>query len=122
MLDTELLLKVKEQILREPERFDMDDFAIQREGCGTVCCIAGWAYWLKHGFHMHANMPHFKAGADAIGIDEGSAGDLFEYGLWPAEWVDLYDEADDDAERAAVAASLIDEVVKRKSVWWAPNE
>lgn len=39
----EKLLKVKEQILQEPEQFDMYLWGYDYDThCSTACCIAGW--------------------------------------------------------------------------------
>ena len=35
------ILKVRELILANPERFDMKDWEVERD-CGTVRCIGGW--------------------------------------------------------------------------------
>jgi hypothetical protein len=49
-MNVELLLKVKQAILDEPARLNMDNFLKssdyyhdQEPACGTVGCIAGWA-------------------------------------------------------------------------------
>lgn len=62
MANTELLTKVRDKIVSEPETFDMNDwfkvdtselevgrhlFALNELPCGTTMCIAGWATMLS---------------------------------------------------------------------------
>ncbi len=122
MLDTELLLKVKEQILLEPERFDME-FYVERRKCGAVCCIAGWAHKLKYGRHMPKGRfmsVNTASGARALGLSLDEADALFFSTNWPIDWQRRWENEWGDApEQALVAAALIDQVIKRGGVWWA---
>ncbi len=45
VLNTQLLLKIKKQILSDPKSFNMGTWRSEHK-CGTTMCIAGWAITL----------------------------------------------------------------------------
>jgi hypothetical protein len=115
-LNVELLLKVKDQILREPSRFNMGYWGW--ESCGTTCCIAGLAHiidCLDRGVEpWDPNEPYFDPDdvAGALGIGEHEKQDRLFYATeWPGEFQMRYEEAQTREERARVAADYIDHVV-----------
>lgn len=42
-LNVPLLTKVLDHITAHPEEHDQRSWAIRKDGCGTACCVAGWA-------------------------------------------------------------------------------
>lgn len=58
-MNTELLRKVQRAILREPKRYDQNDWHGGKEeispdgSCGTVGCIAGWACAIEVGLPQY---------------------------------------------------------------------
>ncbi len=130
MLDTALLLKVKDQILKQPERFHMGAYVNYDDAdCATTHCLAGWAYFFKHDMHMQIdpgsdNQYGERLGAEALGITEAESSVLFYDWRWPLAYSLKYREVgygdpSIDAEKGArIAADLIDEVVER-GIWWA---
>lgn len=42
-MNVELLQRIKQAILAEPRRLNMEVFFYESEECGTIMCIAGWA-------------------------------------------------------------------------------
>lgn len=98
--NAELAYKVLDHIDAHPESWDQEDW-YRKEACGTVACFAGWAVEFErydvalseeqtatldvpaHRFGRHvvgaAGRRTFRdAAAEALGIDDGQADDLFE--------------------------------------------
>lgn len=138
-LNIELLTKIKEQILREPERFDMSCFFDEEDDpfppftddgsyCGTSACIGGWAIFLSD---KKLNSPgeHMDDKAQALlGFPKRELTSLFYANCWPEdlrdEYYSLHRERDklslskrsehsrgDARSRSVVAARVIDRVI-----------
>lgn len=134
-MNVELLRKVKEHILDEPQRLDMSMFGQRTEGemappCGTTACIAGWAVILSDPKLFTVDIEEFddvlsdayKTGRELLRITPGQARRLFFVGGWPLtfkEKMRYLDMSDYDGTygtaglavlkaRAAVAAERID--------------
>lgn len=111
-MNKELLLKVKEQILREPKQFLMEDWFTNQDGldhsyngdrpdgdlikapyiipnCGTAACIAGWALSLAVGTNPKDTSRHFsyynesREASSRLDIDKETGKKLFFFSLWP---------------------------------------
>jgi hypothetical protein len=94
-MNVELLLKVKQAILDEPARMNMEVFVDDSDGyinldhqpaCGTVGCIAGWAVLLDHvgrDSSPEGIMKAYKAVADKSVEDEAHK----VLGLGPAQYM-----------------------------------
>lgn len=100
-MNVELLLKVKEQILKEPPLFDMTTWSAKTP-CGTSHCIGGWALSLYEG--VDKNIPY----EEALEIAWTEAGRLFYKDSWPDGLRTDYYLASTDDQRAEVAARRID--------------
>ena len=129
-MNKKLLRDIKAHILAEPDAFRMDTYS-----CGTAHCIAGWAVHL-HGMTVSNTdsapslqrvngRPVGDVAAELLEITPSEAVGLFNIEDWPEHFVDAYDRVSDEhsahprAERAAVAASLIDDVLDKGSVYFA---
>lgn len=128
MLNTELLLKVKEQILKEPLQFIMGNwFQTKHEivqepipNCGTAACIAGWAIAIhnqmnpakacaavsNHEFKWHSS----EFIADDILDPKGdiTVSNLFYVDRWPYQLAFDFRNSEDPVRRAQLAAQAID--------------
>src|SRR5207249_11499573 len=95
-MNKELLLKVKEQILKEPRQFvirawyskhpiDKDGslwVGVEVPNCGTAACIAGWAIALYDKTSpLHAVGGHQTA-AEYLDLHYNEAGELFYHEQW----------------------------------------
>jgi hypothetical protein len=102
-----LLRKVQEKIRTEPEAYDQATYG-RIDGCGTACCIAGWACILSGKYSVRASAwssvavfygtalgEHTYASAGAgklLGLNAAEADILFasDAGRWPepfgSEW------------------------------------
>ncbi len=112
-MNVELLLRVKEQILAEPSRFEMytwfaditDD--ITGVTCGTAACIGGWAWQLSGNrsddwFGSHQIMEELQLNGDQM--DK-----LCLISCWPVELSNRYNDASENSLLAAqIAAERID--------------
>ncbi len=129
MLDTKLLLEIKDRILAEPHLFDIGEWSEERP-CGTVCCLAGWAYLLKHGSLITEDQtgpPYLtfsERGAATLGLDRYQGNGLFHVSSWPDPYrtrmlaaYQTNDNAQCRRDQALVAAELIDAIVDR-GIWW----
>lgn len=136
----ERLREVREVILVEPERFVMaryfddptkrhgldvevdqpPDYDLFEPGCGTACCIAGWAIALearREGETAQNLVNRLGKGyctwaaADVLRLDRYGAERLFSVANWPAPERKQYcdgDAAEAAAEAAAAGAAVID--------------
>lgn len=136
-MNKELLLKIKEQILREPKQFVMGTwftpFPADSDGgdlwdnikvpnCGTAACIAGWAIALHEG-----KAPSEVTGAiikaenylikaeNYLDIEMEDAEDLFYADHWDNDLQDRWDFAKSLEERAQIAAERIDQFIAERS-------
>lgn len=132
-MNKELLLKVKDQILKEPKQFFMGSwFSTQFDAskpiwpvpnCGTSACIAGWAVALNAKKNPNLMAEHYNATHDSIESDAmqaleisyQDAQDLFFASYWPMDLRDRYQEMEykDNApeELAKIAAERIDRFI-----------
>lgn len=127
-MNVELLNRVKQHILEEPRRLDMDtikckvDPTLEKNPpCGTVGCIAGWATILSPDFERKIS-PEWENEQELLGISQEQAYRLFTEpkfrlirgeGLgWPADLADAYRVANTAKERAEVTARRIDRFIE----------
>lgn len=127
----ERLRRVREIILAQPERFDMGSFFddqtkglgamppnydLLEPGCGTACCIAGWAIGLEaqrmggvaRDCIIRLGKGSYSATAASIlGMDTVDAERLFFPHLWPLTQRDLYNTGN-ATDRAMAGAAVID--------------
>lgn len=130
-----LLQRIKEHIMEEPRRLDMNHIMIDltKKGdhgtrwwqlvhteadeppCGTVGCISGWATYLTTG----QKATTLNNGKRALKLDGDQADRLFaeprytETHLgWPKNFADRYMEARTPRERAVVTCERIDHFIK----------
>lgn len=120
-MNKELLLKIKEQILKEPTRFYMGDW---NYNCGTAHCIGGWASVLSGRTPLSA-IESFRGGtseqqiaAELLRLDYTTASALFHVSSWPPTFKNAYyviEDKDDRTNRnqalAEVAAQRIDHFI-----------
>ena len=117
------LLRVKERILAEPERYDQDRY-VNPDICGTSCCIAGWVVrndvspsrWkaiLKEE-EVRNRFEWWEYACKGLGIHKYHATGLFcvaEH--WPEPFRSQFDSAITPAERAAAGAARIDAFIAK---------
>lgn len=128
MLNVELLLKVRDHIIRNPLQLDMSTFW-DRDACGTVGCIAGWTVAIGYGRHVADHI--FDNGDPAtegiperacclLGIHEYQSTPLFYVKHWPLDLRSEYfrfrlDESLSESEPLdAQFASLIADLTARR--------
>jgi hypothetical protein len=116
-MNKELLLKVKEQILREPRQFQMDAFFTARDAdtpnCGTAACIAGWA------IAIHLAKQPSRARRELVGdyatyaseILGHNADRLFYLDEWPDHLYERWLKSESTDECAQIAAEAIDDFI-----------
>lgn len=102
----------------EPDRFKLPE-------CGTVGCIAGWAYVLarpdlekdpnfKLSLRSGGSINIASYGAKDLGITQGiKPFELFYVDYWPQPWVDNYRNAKTQKERAKIVCEIIDEFIRQ---------
>jgi hypothetical protein len=128
-MNVELLLKVKEQILKEPAQFQMawiftrhivDSYTdIDRDkipNCGTAACIAGWAISIHRGMTpkqvSDSEIGGWEDAQELLGIGRGWADELFNVERWPTGYKEAWYESDTLEDRAQVAADRIDDFIR----------
>jgi hypothetical protein len=77
------LIKVKELILEEPEKFDMRVFSLYVKDCGTARCIGGW---LAHLMNKRGHNPIYMTKYYTRGGEKNNGGiylDSLFYADWP---------------------------------------
>lgn len=129
-MNVELLLKVKEAILEEPKRIDMDTWANEDETvpCGTVGCIYGWGQALATGLRGIAVWDFIKKDPsykNIFGVDIptspqapfdltfAQAQRLYYVNHWPARFrAALNRHLEQTPEYAQVVADRIDHFIK----------
>lgn len=120
MLNIKMLKRIKKQILKNPESFDMYN-TINKEGCQTVGCIAGWACIFD------ARDKHKKVPSKPSSIEDfndilnkarnilGLTNDfLFFVENWNERFERLYNSTYCFKEKAKVAADYIDYVCNKE--------
>lgn len=112
-MNTELLLKVKEQILQEPERFDMRNW-VWGDGCNTTGCIAGWAVAIGEDRPLSMDLQFVKGlgcvvdrAQRLLDLSDPAKMRLFHSEAWPHHVAAAYNNADQRV-RAKIAAKRID--------------
>jgi hypothetical protein len=136
-MNTELLLKVKKQILKEPRQFGMTtwfEYSLAIPNCNTSACIAGWAITLglkksnplegaraiKNNFPTNKGFDSlmefaakkvYELSIPLLDITEEQAHRLFSEEEWPNEFYGDYANADTPQERAEIAARRIDHFI-----------
>lgn len=128
-MNIEMLKKIKEQILSEPENFIMEVFH-----CDTAFCIAGWACVIDRKEKLDIDFGCFfygfwdSCGAKILEISEepetgyarykeSQVDRLFYLGGWPKQFHDQYMELQDSDDEykhqklAAIACARIDHFI-----------
>lgn len=131
-MNVKLLRKIQKHILAEPRRLDMQYIYTPRQArkaeppCGTVCCIAGWAIYLKHkgkvvpydGIFLKSIKDETVMGAPAaekiLSINKTQKDNLFFMWGWPEKFRKLYDKAKTAKTRAKIASERIDLFIATK--------
>lgn len=127
-MNTDLLLKVKEQILREPKQFimshyfqDANQFGDTPPNCGTAACIAGWALSIAGNVtpkeEARRGSYHLRA-RTLLDLDYDHAEELFDTAYWPTTFRSRYCNASTQEELAQIAADRIDAFIEE----YAQNE
>ena len=128
-MNRELLIKVKEAILANPDHFDMSSWLVPGHentfGCGTAACIAGWAGLIAAGsnparlYFYDSKWGRFEKiaieGTKALDLSDDQHQALCYVGSWPVELRAEYDKAvaaRDGKKAAAAAADRIDYFIK----------
>lgn len=135
-MNVERLHRVKMQILAEPDRFDMEDYATPilfgDEVCGTACCIGGFAA-LDAGFirlrtspregyatyyDVTSQAPPSNGSRDvfdaALNLSPSEADRLFLTSHWPGKFFTAYAMAKTHTEQAEIAANRIDHFIRTR--------
>lgn len=131
-MNVELLKKVRDYIVKHPNRFVMDAYLFTPENsgikngfeaddgefinfdkCGTAACIAGWTCLIKEEevVKISGNFPFHGAGRDHLELTEDQAGRLFYTDDWPEPYRGNYQDADDQSARSRIAAARIDHFI-----------
>jgi len=96
-------------ILAEPELYDQDISPSGATDCNSVCCAAGWVYWLNdpedyaarlrddRKYQLSFNAPKL------LGIDVFAGHNLFDYAYnWPEPYASQYAKATTPLGKAKV--------------------
>ena len=129
-MNKELLLKVKEAILREPENFRMDRWLHKRQPndptCNTTACIGGWAVVLHENstpvaeYYKRAEVDFVfgekvePLATEFLGLDYEQKERLFYDENWPWEFESRFRDAERDKNKtlmAQIAAERIDHFI-----------
>ena len=108
-MNIDLLLKVKEQILKQPELFDMSRWFLPTE-CGTAACIAGWA-WLLSGREEREFSGDRTRMVPQLDLTAEQERSLFHVCDWPRIFAGHYKSARTPAYRARIGAERIDHFI-----------
>lgn len=100
-MNTPLLYRVADAIVKHAEAFDMDHFE-----CGTTACIAGWAVRLELKSEI-APAPVCGQARKLLQIGLKSSNRLFYLDGWPRNLEVEHSQAKTPAERAQIAARRI---------------
>src|SRR5262245_26301554 len=95
-MNTQMLYKICNIIMKHPERFDMH-FWHSRTVCGTSHCIAGWAEVLTYGerphpatWEDHLNAPWppdpEEIGCEVLDLTHAQGKRLFHVEYWPIKF------------------------------------
>lgn len=118
---------IKNQILAEPERFDVDswfNWNEEKPSCGTTACIAGWACINEH-LKTHKTIRTLRylldksdtehIAAKHLGISVEAANSIFRLHGWPVEFTEKYKAEQTTKGKARVAANFIDYICGRST-------
>lgn len=129
-MKTQLLRRVKDAILEEPKRLEMETWvAVGHIGkgappCGTVACVAGWVAILARSDSERtpiARAAQSVASAhqgtrwtamQALNIGSCQANSLFYVAKWPAKYAKQYYRAKTARGRALVTGRRIDAFIE----------
>lgn len=100
-INTELLIRIKDRLLAEPENFEMQSWH-----CGSTHCIGGWAQVIA-GTPVSADVPsdssalgltgYKECPGELLNLDEDQASRLFLLYAWPSQFCDpILDECRND--------------------------
>lgn len=116
-MNIDLLQKVKQAILANPDRFDMDRWAFgvgvypygeaKFPECGTTCCMGGWAAAVWNRENPDKTPVNFNDGMRVLGLNIDQA--IVYY--WPREFAERYEFANSNIERSIAAADYIDYLI-----------
>lgn len=126
-MNTKLLLRVKNRILKEPAQFIMADGISTRAGdgdlprkipnCGTACCIAGWAVTLA-AKKLPKNIKSKswfgyveKRAQNILELNAYQRAGLFYLTHWPLHYRTAWKAASTLEGRAQIAADRIDHFI-----------
>jgi hypothetical protein len=119
-INVELLGRVRDHILEDTRRFNMDRYVNVAYGtdaphCGTIGCIAGWAVMLVEGIPEEISDSYYAGVAEdarrLLGLTYWEAENLFHVSMWPKEYKDRFLAADSIDEEAKVAADFINAII-----------
>jgi hypothetical protein len=113
-MNVELLQRIKAHILEDPRRVGMSNWIRRRsprEGgpsCGTVACIAGWAYILSE----RQVPPFYTQVTRLLGLDSQQGQRLFFELYWPSKfYAQIQTCQQGAAEYAQTVADRIDHFI-----------
>lgn len=125
-INVDLLRRVKEKILAEPDQFVMHSFfyiyneaGVAAPNCGTAACIGGWAISLSTSRkpsecaserYLSLEDSGTRA-AKLLGLDGDEADRLFRTRSWPWPFWSMFENAKTMKEKAQVAANRIDHFI-----------
>lgn len=108
-MNVELLGKIKDLILAEPEKLNMDHWT-PVERCGTACCIAGWACVLGGVTRTRAIYTADTA-RELLGLNFEDSQRLFFPDGWPKQFTPEEDDFEYNVITAEQAANRIDHFI-----------
>lgn len=121
--------QIKEQILKEPQRFEMDEWFSDKgfceenggkvpvKDCGTAACFGGWAWLLtadQRGEETAGQVwLSFESApvAKLLGLAKDNILDVFNHRYWHQPYRDKFSAAEPPEEKARVAAAYIDYII-----------
>ena len=109
-VNVDLLLKVRDHILADPEHFLMRSF-VEKTDCGTACCIAGWAVALSDPGGTDVlldwdNTRIYDSAVNLLGVSDG----LFFTAAWPSQFSSAYRRARIRGDEAGMARAAVDRI------------
>lgn len=130
-INKELLAKVRDKILAEPDSYNQEVFAQSLAPCQTACCIAGHALIIsgrrtvEEVLHCYEeDYPEYiNAGLEAaieLGLEGPMAMDVLFTAYpdlnWPSPFRGMWRNAETSSERAEVAAAFINHIIETGKV------
>jgi hypothetical protein len=128
-VNVELLRKIQKHITEEPRRLQMGgviehmnpgvEFCEHRAKfvvpkCGTVACIAGWAFILSGEGEVESDRQGYVMlrAEELLGLTSGEGDRLFLEDWWPDLYLERWEAAETAQERARIAVKRIDHFIK----------